>query len=189
MKKMTVSAILILICSSFTLASGLREKGDFGFGLNLGWNAIPAFGITLEYFISARTPIEVGLGFSNNGPKYGITPKYLFLTDPRACPYAGLGFAYSTGFDESTTDININGRESSLTGKSDAAFSINPELGLDFRFKSGFAMKMSKGYSIQFPKNTYTLIESEGDDEDIEKVIDLFFGPGIIIRFNGGWSF
>lgn len=79
-----------------TVAADVRSRRPWVIGAEAGWNALPGAGLVIARRLDPHLTLEAGVGFSAEGPKFGLRGRYGFFQSAWT-PFLGAGFLYGTG--------------------------------------------------------------------------------------------
>jgi hypothetical protein len=136
-----------------SISSDVRSRRPWVIGAEAGWNALPGAGLVVARRLDARLTLEAGVGFSAEGPKFGMRGRYGFLVSEWT-PFLGAGFLYGTG----VRGPQAEGAPGSVfTYRIDASPFLQLVAGVELQSARGLCFGIAVGYAQLLQENLTVL--------------------------------
>jgi hypothetical protein len=135
------------------IGTDLRSRRPWVVAAEAGWNALPGAGLLVAHRLDANLTLEAGVGYSAEGPKFGLRARYGFF-ESEWTPFVGVGFLYGTG---------TGGPQTGGAGATAFTYRIveSPFLqlvaGAEYQSEGGFSFALAAGYARLLQENLAVL--------------------------------
>lgn len=163
----------------------IREVRRAAITGNIGWNSLTGVGATYHQYVGKQMGVDLGLGISAKGFKFGGRFRYLFM-EKNFSPFVSGGLMYGLGSGDAEIEYNANGNNFYYTvGPSPFAQIAG---GIEFLSDKGFLFMANIGYAILLNDGNYEITRGTPTAEELT-AMDITFGSGIVIEFTLGYAF
>jgi len=163
----------------------VREVRRNAIALNIGWNALTGVGFTYHNYLAKQMGIDLGVGLSSTGIKFGGRFRYLF-TPKNFSPYLSAGFNYGLGTGAFEYNSPDEDNEYKYTIGSSPFAQITG--GLEYLSNKGFLFQFDLGYAILLTDSNYEITEGTPNSNS-QRALDLVLGSGIVFELTFGYAF
>jgi len=187
-----LSVTQILIAQDYTATKifgkeqlAIREVRRAAVTANIGWNSLTGVGVTYHQYVAKQMGVDLGLGLSLTGFKFGGRFRYLFM-EKNFSPFVSGGLMYGLGFGDSELELVSNGNSFHYTIGPSPFGQIGG--GIEYLSKGGFLIMANIGYAILLNSGNYEITRGVATPEDLS-IMDVMFGSGIVMEFTIGYAF
>lgn len=163
----------------------IREVRKAAITANIGWNSLTGIGVTYQQYVGKQMGVDLGLGLSLTGFKFGGRFRYLFM-EKNFSPFVSGGFMYGLGLGDAELEINSNG--------SNFYYTVGPSPygqiagGIEYLSDGGFLIMANIGYAILLNDGNYEITHGTPTVDDLS-VMDVMLGSGVVLEFTIGYAF
>jgi outer membrane protein W len=163
----------------------IREVRRNAISANLGWNSLTGVGITYNYYLTKQMAIDMGIGMSSTGYKFGARYRYLFSSN-NFSPLVAVGFDYGLG----SRGMEIESVDKDNYYKYTVSASPFAQItgGFEYLANKGFLFQFDVGYAFLLKESNYKITEGKPNDQN-RWALDASIASGIVIEFTFGYAF
>jgi hypothetical protein len=162
----------------------IREVRKNAITGNIGWNGLTGIGVTYHNYLLKQLGLDVGIGLSSTGVKFGGRFSYLF-SEKNFSPFVSAGFMYGNGIN-TEIDYDMDGDKFSCLIESSPFAQIGG--GIEYMSNKGFLINANIGYAILLKESNYEITRGTPNNNNV-RALDAAFGSGIVIEFSIGYAF
>lgn len=163
----------------------IREVRQNAISGNIGWNSLTGVGVTYHNYLAKQMGVQLGVGLSSTGIKFGGRFSYLFL-DKNFSPFVSGGFNYGMGFGDTELEYDYDGSRFSYTIGSSPFAQI--AVGIERISNGGFLFSVNIGYAILLKESNYEITKGNPSNDEL-RGMDIALGSGFAIEVTLGYAF
>jgi len=162
----------------------IRADRKLGIQFEAGWNGLSGLGVNVNYHVIPMLSLDLGAGLSGVGPKLGARGR-LNMGTGNWVPYLGAGVIHAFGTLDQTVDLSDSG--STVTLELLPTQFVQAVFGVEFVASGGFTFGANAGYAFRLRENVR--IVSGTPTEEMQQVIDIAYGSGLVLALSLGYTF
>ncbi len=136
-----------------SVGTDVRSRRPWVIGAEAGWNALPGAGLVIARRVDPHFTLEAGVGFSAEGPKFGLRGRYGFLQSGWT-PFLAAGFLYGTGVPGPQTE---GAGAKAFRYRIDGSPFLQLVAGAEYQGARGFIVSLTAGYARLLQENLVIL--------------------------------
>jgi len=163
----------------------VREVRRAAITANIGWKSLTGIGVSYQQYVGKQMGVDLGLGLSLTGVKFGGRFRYLFM-EKNFSPFVSAGFMYGMGLGDVEMEYITDGNSFSYRIGSSPFGQITG--GIEYLSNGGFLIMANIGYAILLNDGNYEIIHGTPTAEELN-VMNAMFGSGMVFEFSIGYAF